>query len=155
MCGTCSEVFVIVSRKSSDTSPRFQPYSTTRSYQDRSGHQARSPPPSSYGFPHSSKTDRSRSDASHEGDSTSNPSPTSPTTPNSLSEFEDCPPSQYSGSIRGKPYPGFADRLGQHWPPALNQSDNRRMSDSERMTMRRHSYEAHSDSDMSHPHRPW
>jgi len=145
------------SSKSLDVSPRFQPYSTARSYQEHSTYRARSPP-SSYPYSRSSKTDQTRpvwSDASYEGDSTSNPSPTSPNTPNSISENEDGPHSRYGSSVRGKPFPGFSDRLSQRWQNAHAQDGHTRISSTESLSVRRHSYEVHSDSDSNHPHRPW
>ncbi|KAF8149086.1 hypothetical protein B0H34DRAFT_734814 [Crassisporium funariophilum] len=139
-----------------DTSPRFQPYNSSRSYQDHSTYRARSPC-GSYGYPTTQQNGVGRgvlSDASHEGDSTSNPSPTSPTTPDSaLSENEDRP--RFSGSvIRGKPFPGFAGRLAQQWPTS-HPDNHGRISEPETFAVRRNSYEVHSDSDSSHPHRPW
>ncbi|PPQ83970.1 hypothetical protein CVT25_000516 [Psilocybe cyanescens] len=145
-----------------DTSPRFQPYASPRSYQDHSPYRTHSSA-SSHGHPsHYAAKGDSRpaySDLSHEGDSTSDPSPTSPTTPSSLSENEDRPLSQnhYNGSmIRGKPFPGFAGRLVQQpWPVHSHTDSHGRMSESENFSVRRNSYEAQSDGDSNHPHRPW
>jgi len=159
---------VYLCRKPLDTSPRFQPYSPPRSYQDHSIHRSRSPSMSSYGYhrPTPKSDIRPRwSETSHEGDSTSNPSPTTPTTPNSLSENEDIGKS-YSGKPRGKPFPGIVGRLGEHWPssgghhvsrhhPPDPDSHGRILeSESNFPAVRRNSYEVQSDGD-SIPHRPW
>ncbi|KDR78537.1 hypothetical protein GALMADRAFT_117937 [Galerina marginata CBS 339.88] len=151
------------SSKPLDMSPRFQPYNTSRSYQEQSGYRGRSPSTSSYGHNHNPpQTDAHPvwSDASHEGDSTSNPSPTSPTTPSSLSENEDrsYPQNHYDGSmIRGKPLPAFTGRLGQQqWPPVQSHADaHGRISEADAFPVRRNSYEVQSDGDSNHPHRPW
>jgi hypothetical protein len=99
------------------------------------------------------------SDASHEGDSTSNPSPTSPTTPSSISENEDRLYSQthYNGSgIRGKPFPDLGGRLGHQWHRVHSHADSHgRISESETFPVRRNSCESQSDGDSTHPHRPW
>ncbi|KAF8885872.1 hypothetical protein CPB84DRAFT_1733850 [Gymnopilus junonius] len=149
--------------KSIDTSPRFRPYNSPRSYQEQSGYRGRSPSTSSYdqrrqdNYFHESQP--VRSDASLEGDSTSNPSPTSPTTPNSVSENEERRYSQthYNDSvIHGKSFPGNAGRLGQQWSGiGLHMDSHGRISEPETFSVRRHSYEVHSDGDSVHPHRPW
>ena len=155
-----------ICRKPLDTSPRFQPYASPRSYQDHTVYRARSPSVPRYGYRHTTR----RSDASHEGDSASNPSPISPTTPSSLSENEDRGPfsSGYSGStLRGKPWPGIAGRLGEQWPSMggrhlshhryANPETHSRISEPEGTfpAIRRHSYEVQSDGDSNIPHRPW
>ncbi|KIM39196.1 hypothetical protein M413DRAFT_447160 [Hebeloma cylindrosporum] len=152
-----------------DTSPRFQPYTTPRSYQDLSVHRVRSPSMSSYGYhrPTSRADLRARwSEPSHEGDSTSNPSPTSPTTPSSLSENEDRGQHYSGNTLRGKPFPGIAGRLGQQWPSIgshhashhhhTDPDNHGRILEPESNfpAVRRNSYEVQSDSD-SVPLRPW
>ncbi|KAF4614140.1 hypothetical protein D9613_008142 [Agrocybe pediades] len=161
------------SSKPLDTSPRFQPYASPRSYQDHPVHRSRSTSGASHTSHHGHHIPRADSrpvwsDASHEGDSTSNPSPTSPNTPGSLSENDD-ERQQYSQNhyssamIRGKPpYAGFAGRLGgsgtQHWSPSSNShadTHGGRISEPETYTHRRNSYEVQSDGDSHRPHRPW
>ncbi|KAF9048929.1 hypothetical protein BJ165DRAFT_1070655 [Panaeolus papilionaceus] len=160
------------SSRSVDTSPRFQPYTSPRSYQDhssRSAYRTRSPSMSSHPYhrpqreTNSSRPGQVWSDHSHEGDSTSNPSPTSPTTPSSaLSENDEHgagPHALSSEYARGKPYPAFAGRLGQDWPPSHADNHSRMSDGSDRepttYSIRRNSYEVQSDGDSSVPHRPW
>ncbi|KAF8963088.1 hypothetical protein BDZ97DRAFT_2075995 [Flammula alnicola] len=148
------------SAKPIDISPRFQPYSSPRSYQDHSSYRPRSSSSTSYTHHHPTpKVDQRHvwSEPSHEGDSTSNPSPTSPTTPNSLSDNEERPHSRYNSSmVRGKAIPGIAGRLGERWPsPHLHSDSHGRISESESFPVRRNSYEVQSDGDSTHPHRPW
>ncbi|KAJ3518183.1 hypothetical protein NLJ89_g11 [Agrocybe chaxingu] len=132
-----------------------------RSYQDHSMYRGRSPstaPVYGYSRASGSRSELPRnaySDASHEGDSTSNPSPTSPTTPNSLSESEH---TRYTGAgvVRGKPFPSFTvDRLSQEHAPAHAIPDTHSLSASDTITVRRNSYDVQSDTDSHQPHRPW
>ncbi|KAF9477735.1 hypothetical protein BDN70DRAFT_880845 [Pholiota conissans] len=154
-----------------DTSPRFQPYNSPRSYQESTAYRPRSS--SSSGHGHHRPTSRADapsskgwSEASHEGDSTSNPSPTSPATPGSLSESEERAAYAYgTATAQRKPAfhgTGIAGRLNQQsWGAAhvLSSShmdrDPGRISEEESFGLRRNSYEVHSDSDSTHPHRPW
>ena len=156
---------ICVCRKPLDTSPRFQPYASPRSYQEHTVYRARSPSMPSHGYRHTTRW----SDASLEGDSASNPSPISPTTPSSLSESDDRGSfhSGYSGSkLRGKPWPGIAGRLEQ-WPSTggrhlshhrhADQESHGRISEPENTfpVIRRNSYEVQSDGDTNTPLRPW
>lgn len=157
-------------RKPSDTSPRFQPYSSPRSHQEPAPYRSRST--SSVGYSYHAPAPPveyraggwSSASHEHEGDSTSNPSPTSPATPSSLSENDERPPSQYSGGGvgRGKPFPGIAGRLGQQWGAAAAHDahacahGDRQLAGAEAVfPLHRGSYEGHSDGDSTHPHRPW
>lgn len=151
--------YSVYSRKPIDTSPRFQPYNSPRSHQEHSTYRPRSSSSASHGYHQPvPKADHAPlwSEASHEGDSTSNPSPTSPATPNSLSESEDRAQSHYSSNMaRGKHFPGIAGRLGQQWAlPHSHMDRDGRISETDSFSLRRNSYD-HSDSDSTHPHRPW
>jgi hypothetical protein len=155
-----------ICRKPLDTSPRFRPYASPRSYQEHTVYRTRSPSLPRHGYRHTTRW----SDASHEGDSASNPSPISPTTPSSLSENEDRGPfhSGYSGStLRGKPWPGIVGRLGHQWPSMggrhlslhrqTDADSHGNISEPEVAfpSTRRHSYEVQSDGNSNIPLRSW
>ena len=150
--------FPFDSRSTIDTSPRFQPYSSSRSYQDQRGY---SPAESSRSCQRIQTNDSVRATArsnasqySHEGDSTtSNPSPTSPVTPSSTI-------SEYGGHY---PHPkGYVNKLLTEYPDRINHQWSTTHPDRNGLMMERHetisvrrSSSSDGDSNSSQPHRPW
>jgi len=141
-------------RSTIDASSRFQPYNTSRSYQDQRGY---SPAESNRSCQRIQTNDSVRaatrsnaSQYSHEGDTTSNPSPTSPVTPSStLSEYGTHYP-HTKGYVNKYP----PDRIGHQWSTTAH-SDRHGliMERPETISVRRNSS---SDGDSSsQPHRPW
>lgn len=146
------------SRSATETSPRFQPYNSSRSYQDQRGY---SPAESNRSCQRILTNDSGRaalrsnaSQYSHEGDSTSNPSPTSPITPSStLSEYgSHYPPSK--GYVN-KLITEYPDRIShRQWSTTPHpERHGMIMERPETISVRRNSS---SDGDSSsQPHRPW
>ena len=98
------------------TSPRFRPYNGCRSYQDQRGHSPESNHSCQRIQTNNNDSGRTatRSNASqysHEGDSTSDPSPTSPITPSStLSEY---------GSSHYYPYNNTKGNVNKEYPDRI------------------------------------
>lgn len=146
------------------TSPRFNPYNgspynSSRSYQDQRGHS----PESNHSCQRIQTNDTGRaatirsnaSQYSHEGDSTSNPSPTSPITPSStLSEYGSHYP-HTKGNVNNKLLlTDYPDRINHHqWSTPHPDRHGLIMERPETISVRRNSS---SDGDSSsQPHRPW
>jgi hypothetical protein len=153
-----SNVSFNLRRRGGDTSPRFQPYASPRSYQDHLS--SRRPRSSSsagqsrrqYSSHHTSTTS-SRDDMhsqwteSHEGDSNSNPSPISPATPNSPSEcsLTMLAHAAYTGVEKSRVGTGTGRLTTAKWSRSPSPQESRR-----------NSYDVQSAaSEVSQPHRPW
>ena len=153
----------LFSRSAIDTSSRFQPYNISRSYQDQRGY---SPAESNRSCQRIQTNDSVRaatrsnaSQYSHEGDSTSNPSPTSPVTPSStLSEYGTHYPHTkgYTNKLATTEYP---DRIGSHHQWSTHTAPSERhgliMERPETISVRRNSSSDGDSSLSSQPHRPW
>ena len=161
----------LISRSAIDTSSRFQPYNTSRSYQDQRGYSPAESNRSCQRIQTNNDSVRgtTRSNASqysHEGDSTSNPSPTSPVTPSStLSEYVGYPHTKgYVNKLLSAAtatataeYPdNNNNRIRSHqWSTHTAPSERHGliMERPETISVRRNSS---SDGDSSsQPHRPW
>ena len=140
-------------------SPRFQPYSNSRSYQDQRSY---SPANSNRSCQRIQTNDSVRtavprsnaSQYSHEGDSTSNPSPTSPVTPSStLSEYGSHYP--HAKVYANKLSTEYPDRISHQWSTAPHSERHGLIMERPEtiISVRRNSS---SDGDSSsRPHRPW
>jgi hypothetical protein len=149
----------LISRSTIDASSRFQPYNSSRSYQEQRGH--------SPGSNHSCQRIQTNNDSgraairsnasqySHEGDSTSNTSPTSPITPiSALSEYGSHYP--HTKGYANKLLTEYPDRINRQWSTTTTPYPDRRgliMERPEIISVRRNSS---SDGDSSsQPYRPW
>lgn len=145
--------------KAIETSPRFKPYNGFRSHQDPSVNSNHSSAAASHNYHGRVGVQSDTSQYSHEGDSTSNPSPISPTTPtSSLSSYENPrlhPHLHPQGNVnQRKQLTEYPDRINhQLWSTPRPDRHGRMTERPETISVRRNS--STSDGDSNQPHRPW